>query len=875
MRPVRLEMSAFGPYRRRTEVDFEKLGANGLFLITGDTGAGKTTVFDAISFALYGESSGTQGRRTAKSFRSDYASSDDETYVELTFIHRGKTYRVRRNPEYERSKQRGSGTTKKTAQAELTYLENGEVISGIDSVNGKIRELLGLTKEQFNQTVMIAQGDFREILNARSDVRKKLFQTIFNTSLYEKVRQNLSDRNTALKADRNAEYDIIKADAARIKAPEGYVRSSELMKSLEDAGDSEAVLEEAALLGKADDALLAELGGKRDRAHAAVLALAKETETALGLNNNIEEYGRVCEEAEKLEQQRPEIEKLKERRDRAVGALHCRVLEDNVRSITEKLNEAVKVRDTARKNREEAEDKLRKQEERRKALSEKYEKRDAQRELADVLARAGQILERIDARQKDIEKESSQYLSAERKKNDTQDEYEGARDLFFREQYGLIASQLSEGEPCPVCGSTEHPSPARFSGEVPDADELEELEKKKDAARTEYERIVSNIENLRVQVAELRDSLPEYDAAYGSTGSELKASAQRILNEVSDTEKQYKMENDLHERYTKDVESSSMQFKMSEDRITELTQEKEKAREEYTAAISEAGFQSEEEYIAGRMSNKEIEEAGNRIEKYTASAASAKDRLGSLREKIGDGRKVDIGALKEKAEEAEALFKKADSEYSSHRGRVTVNASALESLREHIIKTRAIREEWTVINDLYESVSGTKASARGKISFETYIQQYYFRKVVAAANRRLGILTEGNFVLRCRQEAQNMRSQTGLDLDVFDRGTAQWRDVSTLSGGESFMASLSLALGLSDVVQEENGGVRMDSMFIDEGFGTLSEGALKQAMDMLTRLADGKRLIGVISHVPELKERIDRQIVVKKKLTGAELTLEV
>ena len=297
------------------------------------------------------------------------------------------------------------------------------------------------------------------------------------------------------------------------------------------------------------------------------------------------------------------------------------------------------------------------------------------------------------------------------------------------------------------------------------------------------------------------------------------------------------------------------------------------AQQAYLSAISEAGFVSEEEYLSFRMGAEETDEIRSEIEEYDRQKTVVGARLEELRSRLNGMERLDTAELD--ARLAEAMEKRTEirSRLSAAESRKDRNASALASLKQSFSEYAVCREEWAVVNDLYQSVAGLKRSARGRISFEAYVQQYYFKRVVAEANKRLSDLTEGMFTLRCKQEAMSLKSQGGLDLDVLDRETGQWRDVSTLSGGESFMASLSLALGLSDVVQSENGGIRLDSMFIDEGFGTLSEGALRQAMGMLNRLADGKRLIGVITHVPEFRERIDKQIIVTKRSTGSELEI--
>lgn len=316
-------------------------------------------------------------------------------------------------------------------------------------------------------------------------------------------------------------------------------------------------------------------------------------------------------------------------------------------------------------------------------------------------------------------------------------------------------------------------------------------------------------------------------------------------------------------RLTTSLQEADRQIQQSE-------KQREERKKEYETALKENEFASAEEYRQAQLSKDKEQKLRAKIETYKKEVTETE---GALKTLINATKKLSLidltenkKAQKEKEKEKKELKKKQEQLQIAN----DINERCLSFIRKKIKEKDGLVEEWTVVRDLSETFNGRK-KGQAKMSLEVYVQRYYFKQVIAAANKRLMLMTEGNFVLRCKEEAKNRRAQTGLDLDVLDRNTAKWRDVSTLSGGESFMASLALALGLSDVVQEHSGGIRLDSMFIDEGFGTLDEQSLRQALNLLDKLADGKRLIGIISHVEELKSRIDNKLIVEKGIFGSRI----
>ena len=875
MRPIKLVMSAFGPYCGRTEVDFGKIGGDGLFLITGDTGAGKTTIFDAISFALYGESSGEQNRRSARSFRSDYASEETETFVELEFTHREGRYKVRRSPDYLRAKLRGEGTIRRPSSAELTDMLSGEVYTGVDNVTARIVSLIGLTKEQFNQTVMIAQGEFLEILNAKSDVRKKLFQTIFNTSLYERVRQNLAARNSELRSKAESLRAGITARASEIAAEEDYARAPELNRSIEDAAASPAVIYETEELVKDEDTLISKLREEEQKAEERMIGITSAREAALRTNDDFGRLDTARKELSDLNSHKEEIEEQEKKADRASAAVPVRLRQEQRDSVRLQLDENEKeIGVFVRKLEEisgkysEAEEILKKAEKDSEAVPEIRKRAADLIDAASVTGRLRELTVKLDSLKKE-------YLEKEERSRSMQQLYSCARDSFFRDQYGIIAENLSDGQPCPVCGSTDHPHPAeRTEGSVTQAD-VEKAERERDRAEKELQDSRDRVTKADSALKEMNARLASLAVGEGRSAADLAAEADRLAKEADGIERRTTEYREVIRKLSADRERAAAEHENAAKRNAELRGSLEELTGQYLDAVLKAGFRDEEEYLSGAMETEDIERIRAEVEEYRTKVISVTSAVTELEGRLKGSSLSDIKALDAEIKAAAEERNRLRTLFSSAENRRNRNCDALRYIKENYDEYNRIRDEWAVVSDLADSVSGQKASARGRVSFEAYVQQYYFRKVVAEANKRLVELTDGMFTLRCKQEATDLRSQAGLDLDVLDRSTGQWRDVSTLSGGESFMASLSMALGLSDVVQNENGGIRLDSMFIDEGFGTLSEGALRQAMDMLSRLADGKRLIGVITHVPEFRDRIDKQIIVSKKVTGADLKLVV
>ncbi|MBR6594103.1 MAG: SMC family ATPase [Clostridia bacterium] len=914
MRPTELIMTAFGPYAKKTALKLADLGKSGLYLITGDTGAGKTTVFDAISFALFGEASGEV--RGASTLRSKYADSDTPTEVELHFEYDGKPYMIRRNPSYERPKARGEGTTVVAANAEL-HCSDGRIVHKTREVNEAIVEILGVNRSQFSQIAMIAQGDFQKLILASTAERIDIFRKLFKTQFYEGLQNRLKSETSRLKS----EYDELQASVKQYvkgvscseddekgkaeleKAREGEVTAEtlELIKAL-IAKDGDAV--------QAYDAELKEIGERLDGVR---LRLSQAEQYAVAKKNR--------------ESHKAELEKA---RQRLLALAEAKTAAEADKSKAEELGEKISAMEAQLPDYDELEAKLREQEGLELALG------VAADDLAKKEAACGELKEKLaalrqeeaglkNATAKRIELEAGkavaekQYDSMgtladnikvlktlETARADAQKAYKAASDeaerikreydakykAYLDEQAGIIACRLKEGEPCPVCGSVAHPRLASLSESAPTKAELDRL-------KVRAEEAMKAASDKSKAAAEAKGAAEEKRAAVARSALELLG--ENDIERAAEVLRQRKAELALEINRTKgliDTERKNEKRKAElEKTIPQKDDEAEKLRAEINAlkednsakrasyeALTEriAGYRSKLQYsgkalalaeIGVKITEKKQIEAS--IERAAGDYSQCEKQIGLYEAKIEEADKLleqvpDIDAEAERAMLAELSARQ--SSVSGRRDgakvRLAANSSALDSIVARSERIKDVDSKMVWVRSLSNTANGS-ISGRDKIMLETYIQSTYFDRIIAKANKRFSIMTGGQYDLeRHRGEADNKQKQIGLELDVIDHYNGSRRSVSSLSGGEKFKASLSLALGLSDEIQSSAGGIKLDTMFVDEGFGTLDDESLHQAMDALRSLSGGNRLVGIISHVAELKQKIGKQIVITKEKVG-------
>ena len=873
MKPLSLTMSAFGPYAGVTQLDFGKLGSEGVFLITGDTGAGKTTIFDAISFALYGEASGGAERRAARSFRSDYAAAEAETYVEFFFEHRGREYRIKRAPEYERRKLRGEGTTKQAAYAEFECAETGELITRIDAVNARVGELTGLSRSQFAQTVMIAQGDFLKILNAKSEDRKRLFQKLFDTEVFAGIQQRLKDMNGECAQAMERINALSEAELARLKDDMDFARAKELRELRTDVRR----------MDKLPELLEERLRARRERLDAAMAAAAQGEQRAALLsaqlaearhtNRELDERDKLARELEKMNASGEAAAAQEEKLTHARCAARLAGAEALLKKWTAESTENAAQLSAAEQALKKGEAAQEEWAARRASAEKELEGAEALKDGLRRMAEAIPLLMNVAAGAAALEaqREAAKLCLEESRRRDA--EYTAVKERFYASQAGLLAAELKEGQPCPVCGATEHPAPACPASEPATKEQLERADGERRRAEARVHAAAAEAAKRQAELESAKGRLEALGFTGGESAQELEGECARTRAEIQRREAAAKRARAESEAALAALSRAKAALENAEKRRADIEAALEAQQAEFAAGLSALGFAGAEEYERAKMPARDMDALDAQLRARRERLRSLTDRLEALTEKLTGAERAELEALEATAAAAQRASRAAGEAAAAMKSAAAADEEAIARIRELSARRAEAQRRWAVVKEVYDTVSG-QVSRRVKISFETYVQQYYFKQVIAAANKRLTVLTDGMFVLRVKEEARNMRSQAGLDLDVLDRSTGLWRDVSTLSGGESFMASLALALGLADTVQSRSGGVRLDAMFIDEGFGTLDENSLRQAMELLTRLAGGRRLVGVISHMAELKERIDKKVVVTKTAAGSALRIE-
>lgn len=897
MRPLNLTLSAFGAYAGKTELDLRQLGERGLYLITGDTGAGKTTIFDAIAFALFGKPSG-DGRESSM-LRSKFAAPETPTKVELTFSNGGKTYKIKRNPEYERPKSRGTGMTKEQPHVELV-LPDGKVLTRHADVEEKIRDILGVDRDQFCQIAMLAQGEFRKLLLAETKERASIFRSIFKTNLYIKFQERVKDNFSAISRELNEVQKAFEQYAAGIVLPEDTELPAEnelseflagLLKA--DRAQDDAWEKELAEIGKKLDTLTADAAKaavdeeNRSELRKAKLSLA-EAEKAVSESGIALEKEKACE---------PELVKLAE----ALKAL------EGERKAHDELMDTEKKAAAAKKTADDAAARLSRLEvsrgELREHLSREREEYHALAASAENLAKLQQEKNVLSQYLDDLRKyETALQTLAERK-----DAADAARDAYTRarseeehlsaeaqelrrrfndEQAGVLASTLHEGKPCPVCGALTHPHPAQCSPDAPDEKKVKDAEKKAKAAQERVNKAseASGIAKNAYETAQKEESEQREKLFGGKEKIDLEAEKRAAARRCDEKDGEIRKESENTARFETLGRKIPEEEKHLAEMDTPITEAQKTAADTQSALTSlrqtadklraglkyenAAEVEKEKRQVLARQG--EMEHARKRAEEALVAAkerrSAEQGKVEKLEELVSDAPLVDLAAI---AEEKNCLTQRKDDLTNRRRAldrRIMANDSAKKGIDKKAGERRALEERWTWMKPLSETANG---GLKDHISLETYVQMTYFDRILARANAHLMQMSGGKYDLKRREGAAKNGGQNGLDLDVIDHYNGSERSVKSLSGGETFLASLSLALGLSEEIQSSAGGVQMDTLFVDEGFGSLDEETLRKAMRALRELSEGDRLIGIISHVSELRREIDRQIVVKRSKDGA------
>ncbi len=964
MRPEKLIMCAFGPYAGRVEVPFSEFGTHGIYLITGDTGAGKTTIFDGIVFALYGEASGDT--RRPDMLRSDFADPKEKTYVELIFSCRGKSYAVTRNPEYLRPKTRGEGMTKESADASLVC-PDGKIITGSRQTTKAVEELLGIDRNQFVQIAMIAQGDFLRLLLAGTEERGRIFRKIFDTGYYLEFQKELKRRLLETKKTYEDLQRSVAQYAEGIVLPEsrdaqreaetlpetgdGYRKSeavsdaefSELVRCLDQLIHSDVSYHLAELsdcLGKLLDAeklrqkenqqtldtlekrllALREQLGRQQMAQRArqeigrkqeLLAslVREETECKAAFEAAVQNQPSVEKTAQKITILQRQMEQYDEL-DRMINLL--KKLQGKLELELKNSVSFGKSAELLEKEMAEGEARLKEIGEPKQALLLLEAEEDRLRLKKQELARLEKLLCTTDAQQEKLRRTEAQFVEARSRSTILGKKYVDMEAAFLSGQAGILAEALVDGWPCPVCGAREHPVPAKKSAQIPSEEELKKLSLEKEQAvayttqisgilaaeRARYEQLWKSVEDWWEQ-KRMEENLPEMQEGMHHEqipdGNGIKAYLKQSREEITKAEKEYRKKRQELERLVRDralLEQRLPQLLGQRDQLLQSREQSERQIVRLQTEISgttehraklqgELPYQNrqEAECVLGRLQaerrrmEQEITISRERLEQCRIRKASEEKALESLRMQASHaGEQISEEEIRAEGMAVTQEKVQLEQDQKQRHTMILTNERIFRQLCRSRETLETAEKNYETIALLSDTANG-ELKGRQKLAFEQYIQIVFFRQIIHEANKRFSVMTDGRYLLKRREEPGNLRSQTGLELNVFDYYTGKLRSVQSLSGGESFKASLSMALGLADVVQQYAGGIQLDAIFIDEGFGSLDRESLNQAIRILNELAGENRLAGIISHVDELKDRIDRKIVVTKGTGGSSVAV--
>ncbi|MBP3648452.1 MAG: SMC family ATPase [Clostridia bacterium] len=915
MRPIRITLSAFGPYAGRCTLQMDQLGGQGLYLITGDTGAGKTTLFDAITFALFGKGSG-ENRGDDSLLRSKYADADTPTFVEMEFLYREQSYTIWRSPKYTRPPKRGTTPQQEPAKAELCF-PDGRTINKKTEVDAAIIDLLGVDHDQYVKIAMIAQGEFLKLLVASTDERRKIFTHIFNTTIYQTLQRRLKE-NVA--EERKKCNDLqqriggilegavtcgnLALDEQLKQAKANLLPENEIQPMLE------AVIEHDTQTNRVLTGKISEAEGNRDSLQAQI--------------NRAYEYQQL---EEQLQHALRELSALKEPHQQAVelkkeaGMWIAQSMELEVQhaSLTVLMPKYEQLSQLQQQYRQNERDLLLVQESltgyeqlcRKKEISlankreelQCYETADAeiekqkaaletlrvQKDALDVLDHA---MTELDQTKAEYDRAQEIFLHAQQEHLTHREAYHHLYDAYISEHAGLLASTLEWGRPCPVCGATEHPAPAALSSHAPEKATLDAAKHRMELAQTNAEQasqesgrvkglleqkqrnIIQSIHQL-LDTDDLSSAKPLLRGKQAAVASLIQENKEHLQKLQADSLRRQQLQKEIPVDETQ-LEALRKQITDATGQIAMLTGVMQQQKAQGQALRTELIYKSKNDAQAhldawssqAENLRMQADDAEKNLKKIEHRQRELEGSAAVLRQQLASEEPADLDELKQRLIALKSeLSQLSDASKGCH-SRISANQKALEHFRLYQQQLHGASQRLGWIQLLSDTANATLHDKKQKIMLETYVQMAYFDQILAHANVRLRQMTNGQYELVRRSDADNFRSQSGLDLDVTDYYNGSVRDVKTLSGGESFKASLALALGMSDVIQSMAGGIKLDTLFVDEGFGSLDEDSLHQAIRVLEELAQTDRLIGIISHVGTLKEHIEHQIVVTKDKMG-------
>ena len=911
MKPVRLTISAFGPYAALTEIDMSRLGNGGVYLISGDTGAGKTTIFDAITYALYGESSG--GGRDSSMMRSKYASPAAPTFVKMEFDYRRCRYSVVRNPEYERPAKKGGGTAKEKADATLV-MPNGDVIAGSRDVTAKIREIIGLDKKQFSQIVMIAQGDFLKLLLSSTEERIKILREIFKTERFVAIQEELKSQASMLRLEYISVSEIILHDISSLKCSEDSPEYEMINDTLQNKSTTLAndIMQTSALSLKEKRHQLDETSQRRknlDNDIARLSAKISVIEENKRIQDKIKQYKndypvkaeKVSAVEDKLMKHNAENDKYEklnreiiaereklgeyERADAIIKEIElCEKSISDYRKQSKLLHiqagNANKKTDITKSEIAAAED----AEKKAITLESSIAKLNIRKkEIGGILSEEKNVI-RL---QNELAALQTDYAAASKKSESALQKYNAVQKTYLDSQAGILASTLSPGAPCPVCGSVSHPNPAPIAYETVTKETMLKLKDESDSTTAEAIRLSEAAKAKSDMLADAVKRLgtlksssenPTNTLLSENTLSEINSELQNAQAELDKAKKLCSNKDLLHSRlenFESEYRELSAKIVELDGKISAVSATTETQRKNYLTIKKSLRYNNCADAAAAiKSAEKDYADYRSAADMLTVELKLAQDEKTRIESEIKALSETFVPVSAEEAakteselRQAEILRQKIDDEYSEMNAEINSNAALLKRIGENLSRLSETESRLKTFTLLSDTANGN-LFGKQKIRLETFVQASYFDMILKKANVRLMSMTNAQYELIRRHDDANYKNQIGLELDVRDHYNGSTRNVRTLSGGESFKAALSLALGLSDVIQARSGGICIDTLFVDEGFGSLDSESIDSALTTLKTLSGNDRLVGIISHVDELKERIDRQILVTKSRVG-------
>ncbi|HFK1765103.1 exonuclease [Bacillus wiedmannii] len=1024
MRPIQLIMTAFGPYKQKEVIDFNDLGDHRIFAISGNTGAGKTTIFDAICYVLYGEASGEE-RSDTSMLRSQFADDNMYTSVELTFQLKGKRYEIKRQLGH---KKQGNKTITGHA-VELYEVIDEEKVPAVDrfhvtDVNKKVEDLIGLSKHQFSQIVMLPQGEFRKLLTSETENKEEILRRIFKTDRYKLMRELLDQKRKQWKdvlQEKQKERELYFRNVFKLPIRDGslletlveqeHVNTHQVVEALEQ--ETDVYKAEVEQLQVEQEVQTKQLKDAETRFHAA----KSVNEKFIDLQQKNEKYNTLQENRTVIEMKETSFKRAEEAKrllpfeqwyeeaiqnEQKAESLLKQIIakKENITNSFELAQQKYEALKNKEPEREDAKKLVQRLEELQPIIASLDEKQlnlqnaeiqvgklkegmhnldrqldehtNQKQQMSGELQQLERALEQYVAKVEELTnmREDAKVLKQaydvwqEKQKFEQEKEaaynkmqmavnaYENMERRWLSEQAGILALHLHDGESCPVCGSTNHPKKATEQSDAIDEKELNDLRDKKNVAEKlhvqleekwnfyhlQYEQVIEEVKKRGYrseELAETYSALVQKGKQLVTEVNTLKASEetrkQTALNIKSVEEKvdalqkqQREVETEQHRiemecmqlrtSYEHDkknipeslqtVQAWKVQFDQAMHELRLMEDEWKKVQEAYQhwqneniriqaeqesafnqfestklkkeetfvrfmKELEQSGFTDQSTYKEAKLNDAEMEILQKEIQSYYSSLEVLAKQIEELRAELKDKEYMDITALGEHIKDLEINLDIIKEKRQRAQNAVTYISDLHENIRRIDEQIHEEEKAFQELVDLYEVMKGDNES---RISFERYILIEYLEQIVQIANERLRKLSNGQFYLKRSERVEKRNRQSGLGLDVYDAYTGQTRDVKTLSGGEKFNASLCLALGMADVIQSYEGGISIETMFIDEGFGSLDEESLTKAVDALIDLQKSGRFIGVISHVQELKNAMPAVLEVTKQKDGCSQT---